>query len=32
MAKKKPNGEGTIFRRADGRWVGVVTLDWKGGQ
>ena len=32
MPKKKPNGEGTIFRRGDGRWVGVITLDWQGGK
>ena len=32
MPKKKPNGEGTIFRRADGRWAGSATLDWQGGK
>ena len=30
MAKKNANGEGTITRRADGRWVAAVSLGWQG--
>jgi len=30
MAKKNANGEGTITRRADGRWVGAASLGWQG--
>ncbi len=26
MAKKRGTGEGTVFQRADGRWVGTVSL------
>ena len=26
MAKKRGTGEGTVFKRADGRWVGSVSL------
>ncbi len=25
--KRRSNGEGTIFKRSDGRWTGQVTLD-----
>ncbi|MFO0426885.1 MAG: tyrosine-type recombinase/integrase [Planctomyces sp.] len=26
MAKKRGSGEGTVFQRADGRWVGTISL------
>lgn len=26
MAKKRGTGEGTVFQRADGRWVGTISL------
>ena len=26
MAKKRGNGEGSIYRRKDGRWVGQYTV------
>ncbi len=26
MAKRRGNGEGTIFKRADGRWTGTITV------
>lgn len=32
MTKKRGNGEGTIYKRKDGRWVGVVHLGWDGGK
>lgn len=25
--KRRSNGEGTIFKRNDGRWTGQITLD-----
>ena len=31
MAKKNANGEGSIYR-ANGRWVGVVSLGYQGGK
>jgi integrase len=31
MARRRQNGEGSIYQRAsDGLWVGSVTLDWDG--
>lgn len=32
MARRRGPGEGSIFRRSDGRWVGSVTLPGDGGQ
>ena len=29
--KKRSNGEGTICKRSDGRWMGQVTLDTDSG-
>ena len=29
MAKKRANGEGTIRQRADGRWEGLYTVNYK---
>jgi integrase len=26
MARKRGNGEGSIYKRADGRWVGMISL------
>ena len=25
---KRTNGEGSIFQRKDGRWVGTITVDY----
>ena len=30
MSKRRANGEGTIYKRADGRWEGRITLDHGG--
>jgi len=32
MARKRGNREGTIFKRADGRWPATVDLGWYGGK
>jgi len=32
MARKRGNREGTIFKRADGRWAATVDLGWYGGK
>ena len=32
MAERRTKGDGSIFQRADGRWVGVVDLGWVGGR
>jgi integrase len=32
MAKRRGHGEGTIFKRADGRWVASVDLGWEEGK
>ena len=32
MTKRRGRGEGSIFRRADGRWVGSITLPPDGGK
>ena len=32
MTKSRGNGEGTIFRRQDGRWSAAVDLGWQGGK
>jgi hypothetical protein len=33
MAKgRRGHGEGTIYQRADGRWIAVVDLGWEGGK
>ena len=29
---KRGSGEGSIYRRSDGRWVGVVALGWLDGK
>lgn len=29
---KRGNGEGSIFKRKDGRWVGIVDLGWVAGK
>ena len=31
MKKNRANGEGSIFKRGDGRWVGSVTTGWEQG-
>ncbi len=28
---KRADGEGSLYRRADGKWVGVVSLGWRDG-
>lgn len=30
--ERRTRGDGSIFQRADGRWVGVVDLGWVGGK
>lgn len=32
MAERRTRGDGSIFQRGDGRWVGVVDLGWVGGR
>lgn len=32
MASRRVPGEGSIYQRKDGRWVGVVDLGWVGGK
>ena len=32
MARKRGRSEGSIFKRADGRWCGVVDLGWESGK
>jgi len=32
MAGRKANGEGSIYQRADGRWVAQVQVGWKEGK
>ena len=29
---KRGSGEGSIYKRSDGRWVGVVDLGWLDGK
>lgn len=32
MAQRRTRGDGSIYQRADGRWLGVVDLGWIGGK
>ena len=32
MAKRRGKGEGSIYKREDGRWIGAVDLGWSGGK
>jgi hypothetical protein len=32
MARKRNAGEGSIFRRADGRWCAQLDLGWQNGR
>ena len=32
MTSRRPQGEGSVYRLADGRWRGVVNLGWHGGK
>jgi integrase len=32
MAKRRGSGEGSIFKRSDGKWVASVDLGWKAGK
>ena len=32
MARKRGNREGSIYKRADGRWAATVDLGWYGGK
>lgn len=32
MGERRTRGEGSIYQRSDGRWVGVVDLGWVGGK
>lgn len=32
MSKRRGHGEGSIYRRKDGRWVGEVLLGWEDGK
>jgi integrase len=32
MSKRRGRGEGPIYQRQDGRWVGVVELGWHNGK
>ena len=30
--RRRGHGEGSIYRRSDGRWVAVLDLGWRGGK
>src|ERR687889_158030 len=30
MAKRRGHGEGSVYKRKDGRWVAVLELGWQG--
>jgi hypothetical protein len=32
MAGKRGQNEGSIFKRGDGRWCGVLNLGWENGR
>src|SRR5271154_4577302 len=32
MSQKRGQNEGSIFRRKDGRWCGVLNLGWENGR
>jgi integrase len=32
MSRRRGHGEGSVHKRADGRWVGVVDLGWQNGK
>lgn len=32
MSRRRGPNEGSLYRRADGRWVGAVNIGWEGGQ
>jgi hypothetical protein len=32
MGKRRGKGEGSIYQRDDGLWIGVVDLGWEGGK
>lgn len=32
MAKRRGHGEGSIYQRADGRWVGMLEVGYQGGR
>ncbi|MEY2590544.1 MAG: hypothetical protein QOJ67_2528 [Acidimicrobiaceae bacterium] len=32
MSTKRGNGEGSLYKRSDGRWAGSVDLGWEGGK
>jgi integrase len=32
VTKRRGQGEGSIYKRADGRWVGAVNLGWEAGR
>lgn len=32
MAKRRAKGDGAVFKRSDGRWIGYVDLGWQDGR
>lgn len=32
MPKRRAKGEGAVFKRSDGRWIGYVDLGWRDGR
>src|SRR5687768_12651400 len=30
MAKRRGHGEGSVYKRSDGRWTAVLELGWEG--
>src|SRR5258708_7895669 len=32
MSKRRGHGEGSIYKRADGRWAGALNLGWQNGR
>ena len=30
--RRRGHGEGSVYRRSDGRWVAVLDLGWRGGK
>jgi len=32
MAKRRSKGDGAVFRRSDGRWIGQINVGWQDGR
>lgn len=32
MAKRRSRGDGSVYRRSDGRWIGTVNVGWRDGR